>query len=311
MTETTEQVDAHNIFPKIDKDIITRYESLLGVNGLYTFQKDILPLAKRVLRDKSDIYRQTLETLITVGTQYSPSNASDFWTNEVGEDAFTFQKDFDDLIRPCSVDLKPLGFHINTRRLLITELSEKRLIPAYIRKGDPYVDDEEDNPDYYRVSFASGNIEEVSKFLAGFALLYKAKSWPPKELEAVNSPQFPRSFAIAIADTSTVDTKYIPRGHDMQTQYSPEGNGEYVDLYISHQTIPIQIAEIPLTVLLPEQINKFREEGMELYKAGKFYTRNSNVRLRDATHAAGIYATAKHQELRIKNALLKVATTKT
>lgn len=309
MTEVVSPVEALSQFVPIDKGIAAHYEQQLGGNGLTTFQDEIIPLAKSILADKPNIYRQTLDTLITVGAQYNPADrASSFWASEVTEDTFAFQRDFDKLLEPNRSDLKPLGFHINTKQLLKEEVSDGRLVPEYLRNGLPFDEEGDEESSNYRVYLASGSVDEVSKFLAGFALIYKTDDWTKRDLRTINSPKFSRTQAIAVADASTINTKYVERGHDMHTQYSSEGNGEHVDLYISHEAVPITTIEVPFTILLPEQIRKLREEGARLYRTGQFDSGNLEFDLEDEEHAADIYANARHQELAIKHALLKLAT---
>lgn len=290
----------------VDLDIISNYERQMNNAGLTVFQERTLPLAKSILSDDSQTYRQTLDALITIAAQNNRhERLPNFWDSEVTEDAFEFQRDFENLRKPCNTKVDPFTFHVNHRRLLQEEITDGQLVPHYMRQGRPFDADEDEETDDYKVYFASGTVDEVSKFLAGYALVSKTSDWEETDYSRINSPQFARTQAIAVANTTKNSMRYEERGHDMLTLYSPEGNGEAVDLYISNQAVPVQVLRIPLTILLPEQIKQLRQEGLALYRSGKFYTDNLYFEIQNEDQAADIYAYSKHQEIAIKQAILK------
>jgi hypothetical protein len=286
----------------LDKNLEVYYKEQLDNLGIGPFEERVVPLARLVLAETPKSH-QTLQSLISTATQYvNPDKISSFWTNEVTQDTFEFQKLFDKLIQPNNTAIENFVFHINHKKLLEEELIDSKLIPQYIRQDIPYNAKEDEGGDDYRVCFASGTIDELSKFLAGYALISNAWTWGKTAYREINSPKFALSQSIAVASTGA--TKHHGE-HDMLTMYSPEGNGEKVMQYISNQAVPVEIVKIPVTVLLPEQINQLRNEGLDLYRSGKFYIGNLNFDLNDEQQAADIYAHSKHQELVIKYVLLK------
>lgn len=295
-------------FGLINQGLISNYERTMGSAGKDAFLGKVIPLAQQILADKPDIYQKTLRALITAAPRHNTQSAmASLWESEINQDTFNFQRDFERLREPSNETIEPYVFHINHRKLLETEISDGMLIPKYKREGrefDPE-DAEEESNDYY-VYFASGTIDELSKFLAGYALVSKAWNWDASDFKRINSPQFPRTVALAIATTN--DTRPNPYGgHDMMTLYSPEGNGELVDLYVSNRPVPVKIAKIPITVLTPEQVMELREEGKQFYRSGQFSGENIWFDIKDNENgAADIYASSKHQELAVKYTLLKL-----
>lgn len=341
MTEATLTPEVEKSF---ESEIVTQYEKNFGNAGLVEFKKITLPLCQKVLGGSPQA-AETIDTLISVAMKYKSTNKlADFWTSEVTQDTFEFQRDFDKLRQSSHIQLEPFAFHINDRRLLEEEISEGMLTPGYLLLGEDYDedDDRDEENDDYTVYFASGTVEELAKFLvghalvsrpptwgksdygqisstqsvdelfkilAGYATATKTSNWDNTEYSQMNSPQFVRTEAIAMVDTSKVSMKYAERDHSIRTLYSPENNREAVDTYVSHQSVPVSILRLPLTVLLPEQIDQLRDEGAKLYISGHFYTGNLPFKLENAQQAADIYAYSKHQELAIKHKLLQLAAT--
>jgi hypothetical protein len=92
----------------------------------------------------------------------------------------------------------------------------------------------------------------------------------------------------------------------MMTLYSSFESGN-VDLNISTEPVPFKSIQIPITVLLPSQIETLREEGKQLFRDKRFSTDHQNLKSRttDENQAGDIYAFSRHCELAVKFALLK------
>lgn len=307
MTEKVETtVNQGQGFEQLDREIIGLYKHQIGNDGIDKFKGGVIPIARQVLADRPGDYRDTLHTLVTAASQKQPHSRLDaFWDSEVTDDTFRFQRDYSMLSQPNKSRVEGFVFHLNYRKLLEEDLKEGKLTPQDILEGYEFdAVDEEKNPDYYRVCFASGNVDELSKFLAGFALVSKTHMWEEGDYFNPNNLLVPRTLRIAVARQS--DTKFTG-DHDMMTLYSPEGNGELVQVFVANEPIPVQILKIPSTVLLPTQVAKLKTEGAELFRRGEFYTGNSQYPPENEEQAGNNYALSRHQELAIKYTLLKFA----
>jgi hypothetical protein len=305
MPDETENVEV--VFQPIDNQVLAYYQKLLQGFGLQSFQEKVLPLARRILSLRPEIYKQNLESLIHLAANQPQArgNIDQFWTTEVTADTFEFQRNFAQLSAPSSIAPAENVFHINRQEMLKdAEQRGGQLLPAYVLENRPYNQEEDEGFGTETLHFASGSVDNLSRFLVGFGLIDKTKGWKPRDFLTVNGLRFRDTQALAVAAKSATEYSGL---HDIDTLYAPTSTKELIDIFVSRVPTPIEVVSFPVTVLLPHQVQNLLTEGEAAYKRGDF-EEVFKVSPENEHQAGNVYALSKHLELMMKMILLKYPT---
>lgn len=240
-----------------------------------------------------------------------PFDADRFLRLKVTPETFEFQARFEELRAPSDANLAGVcGIHVNTvPRFLNLRDSEMAPICKRFERGW-----DRDDPDSYRVCFASGMIDPLAQFLVGHALLRRPlEAGRPKWLGAEKNPwtvnlaewwaleptrqNFAEKFAIAVVSGSA-----LPPSEDYLDILSPVRNtAETVDFIAVTEPTKVRVERMPHTVLLPEQVAALRKESVGYLKGAIRQDRRTDVET-----FADQYVVTVHAELAMKFRLMKV-----
>jgi hypothetical protein len=271
----------------------------------------LLEKGRMLLQSDPQKFEATVRALMDSATHMHPFDAKRFLREKVTSETFEFQARFDSLRAPSDVSLSGMcGIHINSVPLF-ANLRDSEMAPLCKRFRRGW--DRED-PDSYRVCFASGEVGPLSQFLAGHALLRRPLDpAKPKWLGEEKNPwtvnlaewwaleptqqRFAEKFAIAVV----VGTE-LGNPEDYLDILSPVRNSrEIVDFIGITEPTKVRVERLPHTVLLPEQVSELRRES-DLHLAGAV----AQDRRTDRATFPGQYVVTAHAELVMKFRLLKV-----
>lgn len=296
-------------------DVVRSYRELIGKRGLTAFTRNVLPMAAAVLENHPKLCEAVLMKLIDVASYLKPTEIDRFWKSTVTFDTFDFQRRYLELDLPRSDAIEGKVFHITDRWLLN---GIKELIPKYIRDGEPFVPEPDDDSDYYhdyyRVCCAAGTIDQLSIYLLGHAMLSwmvkKKFKWPLEENDLVVST----TMAVAVVDQKHVAYK---EEHTIETVYDLGGSwlddavmgGGIVRVHQAERITPIDdVITIPFTVITDDQIDELRQQGKAFY-AERIATGSASpeIDIADPESAGDIFAAVKHHERTFKYAFIRYA----
>lgn len=271
----------------------------------------LLEKGRMLLQEDPQKFEATARVLMDSARYMHPFDAKRFLRERVTPETFEFQARFDSLRAPSDVSFSGVcGIHVNSVPLL-ANLRDSEMAPACKRFKGGW--DRED-PDSYRVCFASGNVDPLSQFLVGHALLRRSLDpvkppWLGEEKNpwTVNlaewwaleptQQRFAEKFALAV-----VVGAELGNPEDYLDILSPVRNSmEIVDFIGITEPTKVRVERLPHTVLLPEQISELRRES-GLHLAGAVAQDHRT----DRATFPGQYVVTVHAELLIKFRLLKV-----
>lgn len=256
-------------------------------------------------------FESTARALMDSARHMHPFEATRFLREKVTSETFEFQARFEELRAPSDLTLSGVcGIHVNTvPRFLNLVDSEMAPISKRFKSGW----DRED-PESYRVCFATGRIDPLSQFLVGHALLRR-----PIETEPRTGSKWERNqFAINLADLWALEPTQqrfaekfgiavlsgngLPEPEDYLDILSPvRSSPEPVDFIGVTEPTKVRVEWMPHTILLPEQIAELKEEsGQHLRGAVR---QDSRI---DLSTFPDQYVVAAHAELGMKFRLIKV-----
>ncbi len=284
---------------------------------------DVAPFLNRcfslgagLLRSNPDTFERTVSQLLEVASWMPSSQIGDFFSREVTAQTFTFQERFDELVEHSTFDLSDkFAIHIN-ENTLFSSLSESVLVPPSILRPDKALD-REDPLNRMNVFFATGPIDDLSIFLAGHALLRsednnhtpnssskmgKSGDLAPCWVDDLTEQRFSRYFSLAKVDRGDHANVLKKKGpHEIESPVRPMQG--FVQLVVSQTAVRFNLINLPATVLLPEQRDKFEQESIEYRNA----LIASNSKEWSDKRFEKQFANTRQAELMIKLVLLELA----
>ena len=256
-------------------------------------------------------FEATARSLMNAARHMHPYDANRFVRQLITPETFDFQLRFEELRAPSNVTLSGVcGVHVNSKGRL-EELRESEM--ASISKRFDSGWDPED-PDSYRVCFASGEIDALAQFLVGHALLRRPvegvkprwmrddkNGWTMNLAEwwALEPTQqrFAEKFAVAI-----LGGRDLPASDDYLDILSPVRNIPHtVDFLAVTEPTKVRVELMPHTVLLPEQVDQLRRESSRFFAGALRQESRMEVNTFPDQHVV-----TAHAELVMKYRLLKV-----
>jgi hypothetical protein len=256
-------------------------------------------------------FEATVQAIMDAARHMHPYDANRFLRQGITRETFDFQFCFEELRARATVTLSGVcGVHVNSRPRL-EALRDSEIAPISKRFESGW--DKED-PESYRVCFATGDIDPLAQFLVGHALLRRPlEPGTPKWLREDRNPcavnlaewwaleptqqRFAEKFAVAV-----IAGEGLPVSDDYLDILSPVRNtAETVDFIGVTEQTKVQVAVMPHTVLLPEQVAELKREST-LYLNGAL-KQDSRT---DVKTFPEQYVVTAHAELVMKYKLLKV-----
>lgn len=258
-----------------------------------------------------DRFEATARLILNAARHMHPYDANRFVRQLITPETFDFQLRFEELREPSNVTLSGVcGVHVNSKGRL-EALRDSEMAPISKRFESGW---DRDDPDSYRVCFASGEIDPLAQFLVGHALLrMPLEGAKPKWLREdknhwiVNlaewwaleptQQRFAEKFAVAI-----VGRRDLPPSDDYLDILSPVRNVSHtVDFIGVTEPTKVRVELMPHTVLLPEQVDQLKRESSR-FLAGAL-RQESRI---DVSTFPEQYVVTAHAELVMKYRLLKV-----
>jgi hypothetical protein len=278
--------------------------------------KRYVDLGSELLRKDPERFEQTVQQLFEAASYMNPKEAREFLQERVSRQTFAFQDRFDELVAPSPINLSQnFAFHINTSSLLLSA-SNATLIPPSILNPDPTLD-EFDPANRFYVYFATGDIDGLSKFLAGHALLRSPQkedtgSWekPSRELYQMNvaaawaceptGQRFPKEFMLAVIRPDYSDPSVETADHDIESPV--RANDGVIGLVKMRTEVQVELINIPTAVLLPSQRHNLTEESQNFMSGAM----QAHWLTQEPFQFAKQYVLTRHAELALKLALLEL-----
>lgn len=265
----------------------------------------LLEKGKQLLSENPETFEAVAKQILKVASNMTAADARDFLRKQVTSETFDFQRCYKELRAESDQSLAGLcGLHINSAHSL-SLLKDSTMAPVSKRNLTQWDRSESDN---YRVCFASGNIDSLSRFLVGHALLrhpIEGNKGQPQELtqnmwrmslaqywaQEPTMQRFADTFALAVVSGQQLPA---PDGyHDIESPV--RSTFGIVDFIEATKPSRVNVLTLPATVLLPRQIKELREES-EGHLLGALYENN---RLDVASHPDQ-YVLTVHAELLVK-----------
>ena len=256
-------------------------------------------------------FEATVQALMDAACHMHRYDANRFLRQCITRETFDFQSRFEELRAPSKVTLSGVcGVHVNSRPRL-EALRDSEIAPIAKRFESGW--DKED-PESYRVCFATGAIDPLAQFLVGHALLRRpfepgTPNWVREDrhpytinlaewwaLEPTKQ-RFAEKFAVAI-----IAGEELPVSDDYLDILSPVRNtAETVDFIGVTERTKVRVAAMPHTVLLPEQVAELKRESAHYLNGALKQDSRTDVKTFPEQ-----YVVTAHAELVMKYRLRKV-----